>query len=378
MLWSQRRLKDRAVNKRNIRIAFWGWKNSFDYFQIGGTESFVRRLAGGLVESGAKVDYVMYGSSERREVELSSVFKLRYFVRLENALEFLSDNYDHIVTIYLFPLDRLKFARFRKRHSSNVRFHFVYFGWPDFSIKRRLLFAEAKLFPYNGQLFCISKRQYQYLKQRSKNVTYLMPPVPKDYFIEPEEKPAHEKVGLTFLGRIDPGKGITDVIEIFKVLNKHSKFECSVYGIYLPDDKKSLKIHNWLKQQNEINYIEIDRQAYSPNIEEIVREVLRETDIFLQPYTRLSSSIDTPLLLLEAMASLCAVITKPFGNVCRIYGESRFLIPAGNFLSDATAFLQKVSSDKIRGERKRIYERNKRLTFQADKITRIFLDALGE
>lgn len=360
-----------------MRIAFWGWRNSFDYFQIGGTESFVRRLTEGLVGSGAEVDYVMYGSSERHEVKLSAVFKLRYFVRFEDALAFLSNNYDHIVTIYLFPLDRLKFARFRKRYGNDIKFHFVYLGWPDLSIKRWFYFAEAKLFPYNGRLLCISRRQYRHLRQSLGNVTYLMPPVPENFFIEPEDKPIHEKIKITFLGRIDVGKGIEDVIEIFKVLNKSSRFECSIYGIHIRENKKSLMLHNWLKEQDEINYIEIDRQNYSRNVEEMVSGVLRESDIFIQPYKRLSSTIDTPLLLLEAMASLCVVITKPFGNIPEIYGESRFLIPVDNFLSDATAFLQNVSLDEIRRERKRIYEQNKTLSFQTAEMTRTFLDALG-
>lgn len=360
-----------------MRIAFWGWKNSFDYFQIGGTESFVRRLAGELVESGAEVDYVMYGSGERRDVKLSAMFNLRYFVRFKDVLEFLSNNYDHIVTIYLFPLDRLKFARFRKKQGNNIRFHFIYFGWPDFSVKRHLLFAEAKLFPYNGRLFCISKRQYQYLGQSSKNVTYLMPPVPEDYFIELENKPIHEKIKITFLGRIDPGKGIIDVVEIFKVLNKCTGFECTIYGIHIPEDKKSLKLHNWLKKQDEINYIEVERQNYSRNVEEMVKSVLKESDIFIQPYRKLSSTIDTPLLLLEAMASLCAVVTKPFGNISEIYGRSKFLVPEKDFIPHVIDLLKNTSYKEIIKERQRIYERNKRLDFHAAKITRIFIDALA-
>jgi hypothetical protein len=38
--------------------------------------------------------------------------------------------------------------------------------------------------------------------------------VPESYFLKPEEKPDKEKIRLTFLGRIDPGKGINEVIEI--------------------------------------------------------------------------------------------------------------------------------------------------------------------
>jgi hypothetical protein len=39
-----------------MRIAFFGIKAAFDYFQIGGTESYVRRLASQLVGEGNKVN----------------------------------------------------------------------------------------------------------------------------------------------------------------------------------------------------------------------------------------------------------------------------------------------------------------------------------
>ncbi len=101
-----------------MRIAFWGWKNSFDYFHIGGTESFVRRLTYGLNDNQVEVDYIMYASGQRKYVVLNDRLKLKYFVKFEDALEALKTGYDHIVTIYLFPLDRLKFARFRKKNES--------------------------------------------------------------------------------------------------------------------------------------------------------------------------------------------------------------------------------------------------------------------
>ena len=45
-----------------MKIAFFGLKQAFDYFQIGGTESFIKRISGELIKNGIKVDYII-GSS---------------------------------------------------------------------------------------------------------------------------------------------------------------------------------------------------------------------------------------------------------------------------------------------------------------------------
>lgn len=360
-----------------MKIAFFGLKQAFDYFQIGGTESFVRRLSSEFLERGIDVDYVLYGESVPRELNHAGI-NLKYLKSFEDVLSLLkNEKYDHIITIYLLSKDRLRYALFRKRANKSTSFHFVYFGWPDSFIKRKLYFAEARLFSYNGKLFCISKRQYEYVSKWTDNAIYLLPPVPDNYFLKPEEKPVNEKIRITFLGRIDLGKGINEVIEIFNALKDDDRFECSIYGIYLPEHKESLKIHNRLKNQKEIKYIEVDRQKYSLAVDVFVRNIFKETDIFIQPYQRLSSTIDTPLLLLETMASLCAVITKPFGNIPDIYGKSKFLISPERFVQDTIKLLKNISFNDLIKERKRIYEQNLRLNFNSENIAEIFLQSLN-
>lgn len=360
-----------------MKITFFGLRQAFDYFQIGGTESFVRRITNQLIDGGEEVDYIMYGS-EKKEIAVSSEFKLKYFERFEDALNAIENNYQHVITIHLFPKDRLKFGFFRKKYKNTTKFHLIYFSWPDSLIKRKLMFAEARIFPYNGKLFCISRRQYNYVKKWAKNAIYLLPPVPEDYFKKPEEKPKNKKIKITFLGRIDVGKGIKEVIELFKTLKDNPKFDCAIYGIHTPEDKRASEIHNWLKQQENIKYIAVDRQNYFSQTEEMTKRVLRETDIFLQPYQKLSSSIDTPVLLLEAMASLCAVITKPFGNIPEIYGQSEFLIPPEKSLPYTFNLLKNLSLNELIKERKRIYKQIQTLNFKTSEATRRFFNALKE
>jgi len=360
------------------RIAFFGLKKSFDYFQIGGTESFLRRISAELIKNDIKVDYILYGDTENRKLEYAGI-RLNYFISFDDALKAVEKKrYEHIITIYLLPEDRIKYALFRKNKGNLVWFHFIYFSWPDSLIKRKLYFAEARLFPYNGKLFCISKRQYNYVSRWSKNAVYLLPPVPKEYFLKPEEKPINEKIKITFLGRIDPGKGINEVIKIFKALKDDNRFECSIYGIHIPEHKESVQVHNWLKSQNDIKYIEVDRQRYSPDVDKMVRNVLKETDILILPYQKLSSTIDTPLTLLEAMASLCVVITKPFGNIPDIYGESQFIISRENFMKDTIDILKGISYEDILKERERIYSRNNNLNFESSNVAKRFLHAIKD
>lgn len=360
-----------------MKLAFFGFKNSFDYFHIGGVESFLRRLSYHLICNGKAVDYICYGSEEEKEVSPYQGQTLKYFLSFDEALGAIERNYTHIIPVYLQRKDRKTFISFRKKFSEAIYFHFIFFNWPDSLIKRKLYFSEARLFPYNGKLFCISKRQYEYVCKWSKKAIYLLPPVPKEYFLNPDEKPINEKFKITFLGRIDPGKGINEVIEIFKALKSDERFECSIYGIHIPEHEVSRKIHNWLKSQGDIKYIEVDRKKYSPEVDEFVRKVFKETDIFIQPYQKLSSTIDTPLLLLEAMASLCAVVTKPFGSIPDIYGKSKFLIPPYRFVQDTIQLIRSISLNDLLEERKRIYEKNLNLNFKAEDIAKRFIDALN-
>ena len=361
-----------------MKIAFLGLKQAFDYFQIGGTENFVRRLAIKLLEEGHKVDYLLYRADEDRELVQYGI-NLRYIKTFDNALDLIkTEKYEHVISIYLLPKDRIKYAIFRKKTYKWIKFHLIYFNWPDSVIKRYLYLNEAKFFPYNGKLFCISKRQYDYVSRWTKNAVYLLPPVPKGYFLKSEEKPINKKIKITFLGRIDPGKGIGEVIEIFKALKNDNRFDCSIYGIHIPEHKESVQVHNWLKSQNDIKYIEVDRQRYSPDVDKMVRNVLKETDILILPYQKLSSTIDTPLTLLEAMASLCVVITKPFGNIPDIYGESQFIISRENFMKDTIDILKGISYEDILKERERIYSRNNNLNFESSNVAKRFLHAIKD
>jgi len=361
-----------------MKVAFLGLKDAFDYFQIGGVESFTRRIIFQMTTRyGINVDYILYGAQEEKTVEINSKLKLRYFSKFEYALNVIKTDYTHVITMYLLPRDRLKYAYFRQKNKDDLLFHRILFSWSDNPVWKGFVLTEAKMLPYNGCLFCISKRQYNYVKKWIDNVVYILPPVPKEFFIKPEEKPNNKKIKLTFLGRIDPGKGILDVIKLFMELKENSRFQSTIYGIYLQNNKKSVAIRNWLKNQRDIKYIELDRKNHCQQVDEMVKNVLKETDILILPYGTLSSTIDTPVTLLEAMASLCAVITKPFGNIPDIYGKTEFFVPKKNFLPYTMNLLDNLTTEKLRKERERIYKQNQKLNFGTEAVVKKLLATLN-
>ena len=359
-----------------MKVAFFGLKNFFDYYQIGGFESYVRRIALEMAHNGDEVDYVIYGSRQTEETKIMTNIRLRYFQSFEEAIQALSESYDHVIRIWLTRRDRPKYILFCRKLSNSTKFHYALLTWPDSIIKRKLKFIEVKIVSFNGIIICASFRLFRAIKKWVKNAVFIFPPVPEDYFINIAEKPKNERIKITFLGILSTNKGIEEVIELFKELKDNSKFECVIYGTYDPKNKNSFEIHNWLKEQKEINYIEVDRKKYSPRIEEMVKEVLKETDIFIQPYKRLGSTLDTPVLLLEAMASLCAIITTPIGSIPEIYGKSEFLIPEKYFLERAKNLLQNITYEKILSERERIFQRNQELKFDVKNVIKAYYETL--
>jgi glycosyltransferase involved in cell wall biosynthesis len=285
-------------------------------------------------------------------------------------------SYDHIVNIRLSRFDRIKIPFYRYIFLNGSKYHFMSFVWPDSNLKRKVVFSEAIFVSRRGKIICASNRLYQALKPWAQNVHFILPPVPHSYFLKPDEKPENDKIKITFLGVVYPNKGIEEVIEIFKVLKDDNRFETLICAIYEPRNKKSVEIRNWLKIQDIIQYIEVDRYNYLPSVEEMTGKILKETDVFIQPYTSLGSTVDIPLLVLEAMASLCAVVTTPLGSIPEVYGNSKFLMDTKDVTSKIVSFFKNISYDEIIRERTRVYEQNQILEFEASKVAGKFIEIL--
>ena len=358
-------------------IAFFGINKSFDYYQIGGTDSFVRRISTELVQNGDEVDYVLYGSKRDEEIPVIPGLRMYYFRSWGDALNAIrGKGYDHVVEIYMPPWDRIAFMRFRQKHNDSIKFHIVYFGWPEQWLKRYLSFAEACSSTLNGRVFVISPRQYHYVRKWCKKPVLIWPPVPEEYFTTPFLKDNPERLRITWIGRLDLGKGIKEIIDIFRRLKDNPKVELKLCGHYWERDAQGKALHKWLVNQDEIPYIKSAYSGRAPEMEKTICELLKQTDILVLPYWKLSSTIDTPLLMLEAMAALSAVLCKPLGDIPKIYGNPFFMPDGQEFVDRSVEIICRLTREEIRNERDRIFRQNRRLNFGASAVSRRFRSAL--
>jgi glycosyltransferase involved in cell wall biosynthesis len=203
--------------------------------------------------------------------------------------------------------------------------------------------------------------------------------VPEEFFLKPEEKAFEWPIRVTFLGVLHPDKGIKEAIRLFTALRNDSRFRFTIYATYDPHSAHQRQIHEWLLRQDGLIYVPMERNiCWTPELEQRVQSVLAETDIFIQPFRSLQNTVDTPLLVLEAMASLCIVLTTPIGSISEIYGKSPFIIPYQHFVEKAIALLKGIDEDRLLKERLRIYRRNEEVRFSQPEIARKFLTRLKE
>lgn len=359
-----------------MRLAIFGSYKSFDYHQIGGMDSLARRLGIELINRGVEVSFVHFGCPEERSKKTAEGISICYFVRFDDALRFMTGQFDHVLTIYVPPKQRPIWMRFRRNECRRTYFHKLYSGWSECWLKRTMGFAEAMIMPYNGTLFCVSPRLKQQVSKWSKRAALLLPPVPESYFLKPEDKPKNNRLRITYMGRVDPGKGVSVAIGLFRYLAKKApEIETRICGYPWKHKPETMKLHKELLTQDEIIYEPTVFEGYSQAVDKNVRRVLRETDILFLPYDKLSSTIDTPLLLLEGMAHLCVVITRPLGNMPDLYGTDKWMLPK-NFQHPEVVCLLKKLKDDLGNERIRLERHLETINYRKGYIADLFCSTL--
>ena len=362
----------------SMRVAFFGKQSCFDSADIGGTNSLVRRLSEEIVRKyGYSSDSIFYGA-ESKVITHTKDIRSCYYRTISEALISLK-NYDHIILICLPLRDIPVFRNFCVQNSKKIVFHRISSVWPESYLKRELMFFFHNLIPLNGTTFGLSERLTKTLSDRGLQCAHLWPPVPESYFKtlkETKEENIYNSVRVTFVGRLDAGKGIFETIRLFENLAQYSGIELKLYGLYFNSDPKATQIHKQLSEQNLFPYYPIEFHNYTPEADVMVRDALFNTDIFVQPYRQLSSTMDTPLLILEAMAALNAVITRPYGNIPDIYGPSPCLIDGPQFVEKATNLILQ-SRHWLGAERDRLYTQNQQLKFDTGSVTDQFVMTLN-
>ncbi len=357
------------------RIAFLSLNGTCDYFHIGGVESIVRRLSDALADAGERISLIQYGTEQDGRSDVRFGVSHVSFRTLEGALDEIRSNHDHVVSIYLRPEDRIRYARFRRKASTHIRFHHLYTIWHEQRLRRGFVFAEARLVPFNGCLFCISPRMHRQVAAWARQTVVLLPPVPPDYFCEPRDKADAERLRITYAGRLDPAKGAMAAMEVFRHFQSREDTETCVCGYAWDHDAKTLEVREALIADADAKREIADQRRWSPNADRILRDILRRTDILLLPYQRLSSTVDMPLLLLEGMANLCGIITPALGSLHEIYGPSSLNLP-GEWDKDRVIHLIESARSGLDGERCRLRERTLALQFTPADIAHVFRKAI--
>jgi len=347
-----------------MNILVLGTKGSFDFKQIGGTDSFFRRLALQLIEWGHRVQFIHYGACPDAEERPCDGLTIYYRSSFADALKCIAARDGPVLVNMIYRWDRVRFARFR-RGNPERHFYFVASWYSESWIRRHLYFLEAALWPYSGGVLCMSPRLAKEARGLRNKAYVLFPPVPENYYTPPEDKPSRRELTVTFMGRTVRGKGADLASAVFNRLQGERDIVTRVYGYVWGDGREDLSIHEDLCCQRDIDYRWERYKGWSPRVDERVAEVLRKTDILLLPYRRLSSTIDTPLVLLEGMAACCSVITTPLGDIPRIYGASPFLLSRGRFVSEAVRLIKTVrnSREHLYAERQRVWTQCTRLKF---------------
>jgi glycosyltransferase involved in cell wall biosynthesis len=360
-----------------LKIAFFGLVNSFEFKHIGGVDSIIRRLSLSLAKLGDHVDLVLYGAAQNESHHIQENIQQKLFQTFIAALGWLKGQYDHIVCVYLKPWDRIRFAHFRKEQDKCTIFHHFYFGWNESRLKRELLFSEAKFWPFNGYLFCISPRIHRYVSQWASRAELIFPAVPESYFCDFYDKSNNGKLRVTYAGRIDVGKGVIEAVEVCRQLTGRIDAETHICGFVWPHKQQTIQLHKKLLSDNNIVYEPVDYKYWTPQVDDNLMRLLRQSDILLLPYRKLSSTIDTPLLLLEAMANLCAVITPSLGDLHEIYGPSYFNLRDG-WSTNAVVRLIENARGHLEAERHRLTQQNASLHFDTKSVVEKFRKFLYE
>lgn len=356
-----------------MRIAFLGIVSACDPMRIGGAESVTRRLVSAISSKGHDVAIILYGALKDDEAQATfdEDVKLIYCRTFSSALDKLSElNCEVAIEIHVNKRDIFRYFVYKTRKKHSVMFSKIFLMYPSGRL-RKLLNYRLRV-AYCNSVFAISPRLVNDLKKYGINAIWLPPPVPKHYFGFEKEN-LGDKTRISYIGRLGDDKGCKEILVSFQSLEQLSNVEFSIRGYYDPNDQHSINLHKAFQKLKRIKYEGVSQQAnrYSFSSESLLLNYLRETDLLVVPYTNLRSTIDVPLLLIEGLATKCAVLTTNVGDNAFFIENDDFVIDVSD---DLTAKLRQVIKPEIiKKEISRISSRKLRAIYADDRVADILL-----
>ena len=311
------------------RVAFVGYSYGVDPRLIGGHQSILRRLARYLTGRGHAVDFLVFGEPAAPPQRLAADTTLYTFPTFATAAQRLQhERYAYVQLSYL-PLATypaaMRYLASQRNRSDRPRLGYLYVVWPDKVVMRLARILLFKLF-YDRVIAVSPRLQRQLNRYRVPSFT-LLPPVPDDFF-EPVARVAGPP-RVAYMGRVDDDKGVQHILALLRGLKAaHPDLAAEISGYYYPHSAASLALHRELQAQDVIHYLGGSYHDYDPAMEQRVLNQLRHTDLLLLPYERLSGiTVDVPLLLLEAMATGCTVLTTQVADLPEIVAQPALTVP---------------------------------------------------
>lgn len=129
----------------------------------------------------------------------------------------------------------------------------------------------------------------------------------QNIFYPPKEKIYDDKIRLVFCAKIDPSKGIYELIEVYKSLGRG---DITLDIIGSPDEENKKKIEDYIKEDNSIKVYNVKDQV-------ALGDELRKKDIFLMP----SYYEGLGLMAIESLACGLYVVTTEIEALMTLLGE---------------------------------------------------------
>ena len=312
-------------------IAFFGSEGSFNFHKIGGVDAFVRRLSIYLSEAeDFKVYLINYGATKEISETVSQNITIIKHNSFDSALEFIIEKEIKKVFIcYLHRPDRKKIKTFKQKNPS-IDISLLLTVFHNSFLKRNAAYLEASMNKSYKNIYGISERVTASLKNFSNKATLLLPPVDDSFFCKPQKRESG-KFRISYMGRLDKGKGADIVIDFFKNNNlDKSQFEFYIYSYPWKNDQESMAMHNFLLGQNEITYIESKVNTYSSSVDEGLKKIIDDSHLFLLPYRTLSSTIDSPLVPLEILSRSKTFISTNQGIMSDLIADKNLMLQSFN------------------------------------------------
>ena len=273
---------------------------------VGGSDSFMRRMLSGFQQANYETRTIFATNKGVTNT-------LKYF----NTLVKIRKSNDLILVYRLIPIYRLITAIALFGYGRSAVFL-------PFAPERKIWLTLWSYFIVSSKRIVVSEN----LRTLTKRITgietkVIEPPVPKSFLNSPLVSKSSDKV--IFVGRVDHRKGFDLVLELFEKLQKAGFREIELYVIYDLSDAGVLEL---LDRADNLQIIvnKVNKDCYTSDLDSELMGWLDQATYFVQPYRAISSTVDAPLLLYEALSRGLTILTTDLPQTSFVPELGRFSI----------------------------------------------------